>query len=151
MHQKAVAQTGVGSDDPPGRDVADRWVAADQFKANARMTKVKSGKTKNFGYGSILIYFSLERIPLMQPQLVSLGVSGPRDPRMQIWVDLMARHAGQSLITFTPKLFEWLDRQDMDITEYPYSEMDFCEDTDLMLPVGAQWGAIGKLFDQSVF
>ena len=29
--------------------------------------------------------------------------------------------------------------------------MDFCGDPDLMLPVGAQWGAIGKLFDQSVF
>ena len=70
---------------------------------------MKSKKAKNFGYGSILISFALERIPLMQPQLASLGVSGPKDPRMQRWVDLMARHVGQSLITFTPAFVDWLD------------------------------------------
>jgi len=71
-----------------------------------QLIKVKSGKTKNFGYGSILISFALERIPLMQPQLVSLGVYGPRDPRMQRWIDLMARHVGQSLISFSPAFFK---------------------------------------------
>jgi len=29
--------------------------------------------------------------------------------------------------------------------------MDFCGDQYLILPVGAQWGAIGKFFDQTVF
>ena len=29
--------------------------------------------------------------------------------------------------------------------------MDFYGDPDLMLPVGAQWSAIGKLFDQTIF
>ena len=29
--------------------------------------------------------------------------------------------------------------------------MDFCGDPDLILPIGAQWGVIGKLFDKSVF
>ena len=87
----------------------------------------------------------------MQPQLVSLGVSGPRDPQMQRWVYLMARHVGQSLISFTPTFYEWFDRQDMAIAEYPYSRMDFHGDPNLMSPVGAQSGAIGKLFDQSVF
>ena len=29
--------------------------------------------------------------------------------------------------------------------------MDFCGDPDLILPVDAQWGAIGKLFDQVFF
>ena len=60
-----------------------------------QLTKVKSGNMNNFYYGSILIAFTLERIPLMQPQHVSLGVAGPRYPRMQRWVELMARHAGQ--------------------------------------------------------
>lgn len=49
----------------------------------------------------------------------------------------MARHAGQSLISFTPTFFEWLDQQDMTIAEYPYLGMDFGGDPDLMLPVGA--------------
>ena len=51
-----------------------------QIKEN--LNKEKGGRKKNFSYGSILIYFSLERIPLMQPQHVTLDVSNPRDPRM---------------------------------------------------------------------
>lgn len=74
-----------------------------------QLTKVKSVKMKNFCYGSILISFALERISLMQPQHVSLGVAGPRDPCMQRWVELMARHAGQSTIIFSPAFFNWLE------------------------------------------
>lgn len=58
-----------------------------------QLSKVKGGRTKNFGYGSILIAFTLEIIPLMEPQNISLRVLGPREPQMQRWVDLMARHA----------------------------------------------------------
>ena len=47
-----------------------------------QLTKVKTGKTNNFRYGSILITFTLERIPLMQPQHVTLVVAVPRDPLM---------------------------------------------------------------------
>jgi len=86
---------------------------------------VKPGRNKNFGYGSILISFSLERILLMQPQHISLGVPGPRDPQMQWWVDIMARHAGQSLISFSFTFFEWFNHQEMAFTEYPYAGMDF--------------------------
>ena len=74
-----------------------------------QLSKVKSGKMKNFCYGSILITFTLERIPLMQPQHVSLGVAGPRDPHMQRWVELMAQHADQSTIIFSTAFFSWLD------------------------------------------
>ena len=59
-----------------------------------QMTKVKSSEMKNFSYGSLLIAFTLERIPLMQPQHVTLGVAGPRDPWMQRWAKLNARHVG---------------------------------------------------------
>lgn len=47
-----------------------------------KLTKLKSSKMKNFDYGSILIAFTLERIPLMQPQHVTLSFIGPRDPQM---------------------------------------------------------------------
>ena len=48
-----------------------------------QLTKVKSVKMKNFSYGSILIAFNLERIPLMQLQHVTLSLAGPRDPWTQ--------------------------------------------------------------------
>ena len=85
------------------------WCEAVLSLLKEQLTKVKSGKTKNLYYGSILISFALERIPLMQPHHVSLGVAGPTDPCMQRWVELMARHVGQSTIIFSPAFFSWLE------------------------------------------
>ena len=53
------------------------------FQMKEQPTKAKGGRKKNFSYGSILISFILERVPLMQPHHVTLSISGPRDPRMQ--------------------------------------------------------------------
>lgn len=73
----------------------------------------------------------------MQPHRVALGVAGPRDPQMQRWVELMSRHDGQSLITFTTTFFIWIDQQYIFIKEHPYSRMDFHGDRELSLLVGA--------------
>ena len=43
------------------------WCDAILFVIKEQLTKVKNGRLKNFGYGSILIAFALEKIPLMQP------------------------------------------------------------------------------------
>ena len=56
------------------------WAEAVFLQMKEQLTKVKSGKTKNFSYGSISITFILERVPLMQPQHVTLGLAGLRDP-----------------------------------------------------------------------
>lgn len=58
------------------------WCEAVFSLMKEQLTKIKSSKMKNFSYGSILIVFTLERIPLMQPQFVTLSLAGPRDPRM---------------------------------------------------------------------
>jgi len=97
-----------------------------------QLTKVKNGRLKNFGYGSILTAFALEKIPLMQLQYVSLGLPPPIEPRMQRWVNLMARHAGQSQVSFFDTFFEWFNHQEMVFSEYPYAGMDFRGDPDLV-------------------
>ena len=43
------------------------WCDAVLLVMKEQLTKVKSGRLKNFGYGSILTAFALEKIPLMQP------------------------------------------------------------------------------------
>ena len=101
-----------------------------------QLTKVKSRKSKNFSYGSILTAFALEKIPLMQPQYISLGLPPPTEPRMQRWVDLMSRHAGQSQVSFSATFFEWFNRQEMVFSEYPCAGTDFRGDQDLVLPAG---------------
>ncbi len=85
------------------------WCEAVLSSLKEELRKVKSGKMKNFSYGSLLITFTFERIPLMQPHHVRLGVAGPRDPQMQRWVELMSRHVGQSSITFSTASFSWID------------------------------------------
>ena len=43
------------------------WCDAVLSVIKDQLTKVKNGRSKNFGYGSILTAFTLEKIPLMQP------------------------------------------------------------------------------------
>ena len=66
---------------------------------------------------------------------------------MQRWVDLMARNAGQSQISFSDTFFEWFNHQEMVYAECPYAGMDFRGDPDLVLPASEKWGAIGKFSD----
>ena len=86
------------------------WYEAILSQIKEQPNKTKGGRKKKFSYGSILISFSLEQIPLMQPHHVTLDVSNPRDPWMQRWVEPMGRHAGQSTIVFSTTFFAWFWR-----------------------------------------
>ena len=66
---------------------------------------------------------------------------------MQRWVDLMARHVGQSQVSFSDAFFEWFNHQEIVFAEYPYARMDFQGDPDLVLSAGEQWSVIGKRSD----
>jgi len=66
------------------------WCDAVLTVMKEQLTKVKSGKSNNFNYGSILTTFTLEKIPLMQLQYISLSLPPPTEPQMQRWVNLMA-------------------------------------------------------------
>lgn len=127
------------------------WCDTILFVMKEQLTKVKNGILKNFGYSSILTAFSLEKIPLMQPQYIPLGLPPPTEPRMQRWVDHMSRHAGQSQVSFSDTFFGWFNCQDMVFSKYLYAGMDFQGDPDLVLPAGEQWGAIGKISTISLF
>ena len=41
------------------------WCDAVLLVMKEQLTKIKSGRLKNFGFGSILTAFALEKIPLM--------------------------------------------------------------------------------------
>ena len=99
-----------------------------------QLNKEKGGRKNNFSYGSILMSLALERIPLMQPQHVTLDMSNPRYPQMQRWVEFMGRHAGQSTIVFSTAFFTQFRRQIIAIDEYAYVGVDFRGDPDSALP-----------------
>jgi hypothetical protein len=72
-----------------------------------QLTKCRRGDLKQFGYGSILVFFFLERIPLLQLQ-VDWGLLAPQDPRMLRWCNLMARHVAGPIIKYNDSFFDWL-------------------------------------------
>jgi hypothetical protein len=104
---------------------------------------VSNGRLKQFGYGSILVSFFLERVPVLRLQ-VEWGIPTPQDPWMKIWVDLMARHGGVPIVKYDEVFFQWLRNQLIMVEDYAYAGMDFRGDPDLALPEGSQWGDIGK-------
>lgn len=53
-----------------------------------QLSPMRRGKTENFCYGSILCSFFFERVLTLWPK-VSTTISRPRDPRIDIWEDLI--------------------------------------------------------------
>jgi hypothetical protein len=81
------------------------------------LTKCQNGWLKQFGYGSILVSFFLERVPVLRLQ-VEWGIPAPQDPRMKRWVDLMVGHGGVSIVKYDKDLFQWLRNQLIMVEDY---------------------------------
>ena len=106
------------------------WCEAVLANVKGQLTRAKNGKLNNFGYGSIVVTFSLERIPMLALQNILVDVGRPREPRMVRWVALMARHAteGIEIVRFPHSYFRWLERQIFFIEDFPYVGIDFRSD-----------------------
>ena len=124
------------------------WCEAVLANIKGQLTRAKTGKLKNFGYGSIIVSFALERVPQLAPQSISVDAGRLREPRMVRWSALMARHAieGTEIVRFPASYFHWLDRQIFTIEDFPYAGIDFRGDIEMSLPAGEQWDDSGKTF-----
>ena len=58
-----------------------------------QLNKCKRGTLKQFGYGTVIVSFILQRVPHMRPQ-VNISRLDPKDPRMLAWVMVMPRNGG---------------------------------------------------------
>ena len=105
---------------------------------------------KQFGYGSILVSFILERLPIFQGQGAIVAEPIPREPRMARWAALMPRAGGGQHMSWRLEFFGWLRRQLIVVEDWPYAGTDFTSDPDLPLPEGDDWdqelGMISSLF-----
>jgi hypothetical protein len=100
-------------------------------------------RPKQFGYGSFLVSFFLERIPQMQPQVV-LAVRPVDEPWMERWTSLSPRLVSESEFHFTGDFFSWLRQQFLWIEDFPYAGVDFSGSMDLIMPEGEDWDESGK-------
>ena len=69
-----------------------KWCEAVLANVKGQLTRAKNGKLNNFRYGSIVVSFALERIPMLAPQSIPVDAGRLREPRMVRWSTLMARH-----------------------------------------------------------
>jgi hypothetical protein len=106
------------------------WADAVLRSIKRQLTKCRRGELKQFGYGSLLVSFFLERVPVFQLQ-VEWNLPGPRDPRMLRWCRLMARHVAGPIVKYDDIFFDWLQNQMLMVDDYAYARLDFRGDPDL--------------------
>ena len=121
------------------------WADAVLHSLTKQLTKCRHGDLKQFGYGSLLVSFFCERVPVFRLQ-AEWHFPGPRDPRMLRWCQLMARHVVGPIVRYDDTFFDWLQGQVLMVEDYAYAGLNFRGDPDLALPEDAQWGDIGKKY-----
>jgi hypothetical protein len=88
------------------------------------LTNHRKGDLKKFGYGSLLVSFFLERVPLLRFK-VEWGLPAPEDPGMLRWCNLMAQHVAGLIIKYNDSFFEWLRLYMLMVDDYAYVGLDF--------------------------
>jgi hypothetical protein len=126
------------------------WADVVLHSIKRQLTKCRRGDLKKFVYGSLLVSFFLERVPLLRLQ-VDWNLPTPKDPRMLRWCRLMAWHVAGLIIKYDDTFFDCLQPQMLMIEDYAYVRLDFRGDPDLVLPEDAQWGDLGKKCTQFSF
>ena len=123
------------------------WAEAVTASMKRQLTNCRRGRTKQFGYGSILLLLMLERVPALQLQDMALDPPGPRETRATQWAHVMPRGGGGRLVAWGTFFREWLEWQTIFMEDWPYDGLDFRGDPDMLLPTGEQWDDDGKTLD----
>jgi hypothetical protein len=126
------------------------WADVVLCSIKKQLPKCRGGNLKQFGYGSLLVSFFLEWVPIFRLQ-VEWNISGPRDPRMLRWCRLMARNIAGPIVKYDDIFFDWLQTHMLMVDDYAYAGLDFRGDPDLALLEDTQWGDLGKKYTHFLF
>ncbi len=80
------------------------WCEAVLRQLKVELTTCKTRTQHSFGYGTIIVSFFLERVPVMRPRM-SLGPLDLREPRQVHWSSLDPYIGGGSIRNFFEKYF----------------------------------------------
>lgn len=85
------------------------WCKGVLHQVKAELAACKTRAQREFGYGTLIVSFFLERLPVLRPQM-SLGLAGPRETRQRRWDSLIHRTRGGPIRHFfEDDFFEWLN------------------------------------------
>ena len=75
---------------------------------------------KQFGEGSVIVSFILQRVPHMRPQVTITRIEH-EDPRMVSWVMTMPHVGGEGpKVSYGSGFFHWLRNQLLMVEDYAY-------------------------------
>ena len=112
-----------------------------------QLTNYRRGRTKQFGYSSILLPLMFERVPALQLQDMALDPPGPHETRATRWAHVMPQGGGGRPVAWGIYFQAWLERQTIFVEDWPYAGMDFRGDPDMLLLAGEQWDDGDKALD----
>jgi hypothetical protein len=102
----------------------------------AQLDNCRSTGRGEFAFGSILVAFFLERVPMLRPRVL-LDAPGVREPRLMRWSQILIRHGGgEGRHYFTAEAAQIWWQMPQVILQFPYAGVDFRGDSDMVLPPG---------------
>jgi hypothetical protein len=111
----------------------------------AQLDRCRSTGRGEFAFGSILVAFFLERVPMLRPRVL-LEVPGVREPRLRRWSQILVRHGGgEGGHYFTEEAAQIWRQMPQVILQFPYAGVDFRGDPDMVLPPGEVFDHRGML------
>jgi hypothetical protein len=111
----------------------------------AQLDHCRSRGAGEFAFGSILVAYFLERVPMLRPRVL-LEAPGVREPRLRWWSQILVRHGGgEGGHYFTAQAAQIWRQMPQVILQYPYAGVDFRGDPDMVLPPGEVFDHRGML------
>jgi hypothetical protein len=98
-----------------------------------------------FSFGSTLVAFFLERVPMLHPRVL-LEAPGVRELRLRRWSHILVHHGGgEGGHYFTAQAAQIWRQMPQVILQFPYAGVDFRGDPDMVLPPGEVFDHRGML------
>ena len=120
------------------------WCEGMLVNLKTQLNKCKRGTLTQFAYGDVVVSFILQRVLHMRTQVIVSRLD-PEDPRMLMWVYIMARHGGRGpKFVYGYTFFCWLRGQLLMVEDYAYKVAEFWDDQELTLPEREEWGDRSK-------
>jgi hypothetical protein len=102
----------------------------------AQLDRCQSTGTGEFAFGSILVAWFLERVPMLRPRVL-LDMPGARELRLRQWSAVLLLHGGgEGGHYFSTQVTQIWRQMSQVILWYPYAGVDFQGDPDMVLPPG---------------
>jgi hypothetical protein len=112
------------------------WGLTLHVRMVGQLDHCRSTDIGEFAFGSILVAWFLERVPMLRPRIL-LGAPGARESRLRWWSTVFLHHGGgESGHLFTTEVTQVWRQMSQVILQFPYAGVDFREDPDMVLPLG---------------